>query len=353
MQAAVIATPGQPPDVVDRARPPQPGRNQFAIIVTAAPITPLDVLCASGESYFGVPGTPYVPGVQGVGVIDRGTASTGAGSSVWFATQAGMGPGDGSMCAAVVVDERDVVPLPDGADPVLVGALGLSAVAAWMGLTWRGELAPGEQVLVLGAGGVVGQAAVQLARVAGARRVVAAARSEAARVRAMRAGPDALVHLADSDDVDHLADAIRAQCDGPLDLVIDPLFGVAAVAAMRVLRPRGRLVNIGSAAASTAPIESATLRSSSLQVLGYTNNELTPELRKDALIRVAHEVAAGRLTVDHEPVPLADATAAWTRQVNGQASGRIVLIPETSRAVRRAGPATRHRGGNTAHATRD
>jgi NADPH:quinone reductase-like Zn-dependent oxidoreductase len=242
-----------------------------------------------------------------------------------------MRPGDGSMCAAVAVDERDVGPLPDGADHVLAGALGLSAIAAWMGLTWRGELAAGEQVLVLGAGGVVGQAAVQLARLAGARRVVAAARSEAARVRATRAGPDALVPLEDSADVEQVAVAIREQCDGPLDLVIDPLFGVPAAAALRVLRPRGRLVNIGSAAASTARIESATLRGSSLQVLGYTNNELTPRLRNDAMVRVVEEALAGRLTVDHEPAPLADAAAAWTRQQEGRAAGRIVLVPETGR----------------------
>ena len=57
-------------------------------------------------------------------------------------------------------------PLPDGADHRLIAALGLSAVAAWPALTWRGGLRPGEQVLVLGAGGVVGQAAVQLARLA-------------------------------------------------------------------------------------------------------------------------------------------------------------------------------------------
>jgi NADPH:quinone reductase len=329
MQAAVIETPGQPPNVVDRARPTRPRQNELTIAVTAAPITPLDILCASGTSYFGVPGTPYVPGVQGVGVVEQGTPSIGAGRSVWFATQAGMQPGDGSMCAAVCVDERDVVPLPDGADPVLVAAMGLSAVAAWMGLTWRGELGAGEQVLVLGAGGVVGQAAVQLARAAGARRVVAAARSEAARVRATRAGADALVHLDDTADIDQLADAIRAQCDGPLDLVIDPLFGVSAVAATRVLRPHGRLVNIGSAAAPTAFFESVTLRSSSLQVLGYTNNDLSRQQRNDALIRVVQEAVAGRLTVDHEPVPLADATAAWTRQVDGRAAGRIVLIPKT------------------------
>ena len=327
MQAAVIETPGQPPRLTDR-EPPQAESGQVPLAVSAAPITPLDVLCGSGTSYFGVPATPYVPGVQGVGVAQPGHPSIAAGTLVWFASTAGMQPGDGSMRAVVNVDERDAVPLPAGADPVLAGALGLSAVAAWLGLTWRGELAPGEQVLVLGAGGVVGQSAVQLARAAGARRVIAAARSESARARALRAGPDALVVLHDAANADDMADAIQAQCDGPLDLVLDPLFGVAAVAAMRVLRPHGRLVNLGSSAGATAPMESATIRSSSLRVLGYTNNELSPQLRNEALTHVVTEAAAGRLTVDHERAPLADVTAAWLRHVEGRADGRIVLMPQ-------------------------
>ena len=327
VQAAVIEAPGQPPRVVDR-QPPQVEAGQLTVTVRAAPITPLDVLCASGTSYFGAPATPYVPGVQGVSVVDGGGASTPTGTTVWFATAAGMRPGDGSMRAVATVNERDIVTLPANADPALVAALGLSAVAAWMGLTWRGELEPGEQVLILGAGGVVGQAAVQLARIAGARRVIAAARSAAARDRALRAGPDALIAIEDYADAGVLARAIRAECDGPLDLVLDPLFGVAAVAALRVLRPHGRLVNLGSSAAETAPIESATLRSSALRVLGYTNNELSPQQRNDALARVVQEAVAGRLTVDYEPVPLADAPAAWLRQVDGRAAGRIVLIPD-------------------------
>ena len=90
---------------------------------------------------------------------------------------------------------------------------------------------------------------------------------------------------------------------------------------MRVLRPHGRLVNIGGAAAATAPIESATLRGSSLQVLGYTNNELTPQLRNDALIRVVQEALAGRLTVDHEPVPLGRRDCG-VDTTSGRSSGR-------------------------------
>lgn len=319
IDTVVIDTPGEPPSVRQFDRP-VPGPGEVAIRVTAAPIVPLDVLCASGTSYFGVPTTPYVPGVQGVGILEDGRP-------VWFATTAGMRPGDGSMRDFAIADERDVVPLPPTADPPLVAALGLSGVAAWQALTWRGAFEAGEQVLVLGAGGVVGQAAVQLARSAGARRVIAAARSTPARNRALRAKPDAFVGLDDNLDVGALVDSIRDACEGPLDLVIDPLFGVPAAAALRALRPHGRLVNLGGSAGETAPIDSSTLRSRSLRILGYTNNELTAEQRGAALAHVVGEAVAGRLTVTHERVPLRAATAAWSRQASGQADGRIVLVP--------------------------
>jgi NADPH:quinone reductase-like Zn-dependent oxidoreductase len=315
MRAAQIRRPGHPPEVADVAEP-VPRAGELLVAVAAAPITPLDVLCAGGTSYFGEPATPYVPGVQGVGTVD--------GRSVWFATTAGMAPGDGSMAERAAVSADDVVELPAEADPVAVAALGLSAVAAYMALTWRGELSAGEQVLVLGAGGVVGQAAVQLARIGGARRVVAAARSAPARDRARAAGADAVVAL-DTDDVAVLAARFAEAADGPVDLVLDPLFGAPAAAAARTLRPGGRLVNLGASAAETSPLDSSTLRSRSLRVSGYTNNELTPQQRAAAVIAVAGQSAAGLLAVTHESMPLDDAAAAWRRQVDGTAAGRIVL----------------------------
>ncbi|MGP3960608.1 quinone oxidoreductase family protein [Nonomuraea sp. 3N208] len=321
MRAVQIETCGKPPRLAERPVP-EPGPGERLVGVIAAPITPLDLLCASGSSYFGVPATPYVPGVQGVGTVGDGTL-------VWFPTVAGMAPGDGSMAELASIPADDLVELPAGTDPVAVAALGLSAVAAHMALTWRGELAAGEQVLVLGAGGVVGQAAVQLARVAGARRVVAAARSAAARERAEEAGADAVVAL-DTDDVTELAGRFAAACEGPLDLVLDPLFGVPAAAAARTLRPYGRLVNLGSSAGDTCPLDSATLRSRSLRVLGYTNNELTREQRATAIGRIAELATLGHLEVSHEVVPLDEIEAAWSRQSAGATSGRIVLTLQPS-----------------------
>jgi len=317
IRAAVLEICGQPPALASRPAP-APADGQVPISVAAAPITPLDLLCASGTSYFGTPATPYVPGVQGVGHRADGTP-------VWFATDAGMRPGDGSMAAAVAVPEEDVVALPADAPLVLIAALGLSAVAAHSALTRAGGLAAGEQVIVLGAGGVVGQAAVQLALLAGARRVIAVARSAESLARARELGAAATVRLLPDEDAGALAARLGDAADGPVDLVLDPVFGVPAAAAMRVLRPGGRLVNLGGSAGPTAPIESAVLRGGSLRLIGYTNNALSKAERAESLAVVAGHAAAGRLTVDHEVVPVEQVADAWQRQAAGGAAGRIVL----------------------------
>ncbi len=217
-----------------------------------------------------------------------------------------------------------MVGLPDGVDPLAMAALGLSAVAAHQALTWRGELAPGETVLVLGGGGVVGQAAIQLARLHGAARVVAAARSVTGQQRAWDAGADAVVSL-DTDELGTLTDRFREAAGGEVDLVLDPLYGVPAAAAARSLRAGGRLVNLGSSAHEHAPIDSSTLRSKSLRLLGYTNNELSTERRAEAVRAVASYAAEGTLSVAREVLPLEAVREAWLRQAEGRTTGRLVL----------------------------
>lgn len=323
MRAAVIERHAEPPRVVDRA-PPRAAHGSALVRTTAAPITPLDVLCATGTSYFGPPGLPYVPGVQGVGVVERGTRCP-SGTRVWFPTAAGMQPVDGSMAERVLVLESDLVVLPDDVEDTLVAALGLSAVAAWMVLTWKAALRPGEQVLVLAGGSVVGQVAIQAARLLGARRVVAACRSDRAHDRARACGADALVTLHDDDSPDGLAGRLAAACDGDVDVVVDPLCGVPASAALRVLAAGARFVNLGSSAGDTATFASATLRSRSAQILGYTNNELDAAQREAALSELLEHAAAQRLTVDHDVVPLDGLPGAWDRQARGVAERRIVV----------------------------
>jgi NADPH:quinone reductase len=73
VRAATITAHGRPPEVLDRPDPVA-ADDQLLVTVTAVPITPLDLLCASGTSYFGAPPLPYVPGVQAVGVVRHGPA---------------------------------------------------------------------------------------------------------------------------------------------------------------------------------------------------------------------------------------------------------------------------------------
>src|SRR5215471_18634167 len=176
MPAAVISKHADPPKYLQWSIP-KPGKGQALVRVLAAPISPLDLLCASGTSYFGAPKLPYIPGTQGVGILIEAEVLV-PGQRVWFSCDAGMKPGDGSMAEYCLIEEAAALALPAEIENDLAAALGLSAIAAWMALTWRGRLKPGEQVLVLGASGAVGQVALQAAKLLGAVRVIAASRDE-------------------------------------------------------------------------------------------------------------------------------------------------------------------------------
>jgi NADPH:quinone reductase-like Zn-dependent oxidoreductase len=321
VRAAVLHTHGEPPTHAEHPDPVA-ADGQSIVRVTAAPVVPLDLLCATGTSYFGPPAVPYVPGVQGVGVVEQSEVVA-PGTRVFFATSAGMAAGDGSFAERAAVPDEDLIPLAASTEAVsdaAVAAIGLSGVAGWMTLTWRARMLAGEQVLVLGGGGAVGQVAIGAAQVLGASRVVAVVRSKASRERALLAGADEVVAL--STDVDELT---RGLGEPSYDVVIDPVFGVAATAASRVLAPGGRLVNLGGSSGDEAVFSSAVLRSKTASVLGYTNNALTTEQRRDALTAVLEHAAAGAIAVAHETVTLADVATAWARQSSGDTTGRLVL----------------------------
>ncbi|TDO58968.1 NADPH:quinone reductase-like Zn-dependent oxidoreductase [Kribbella sp. VKM Ac-2571] len=318
MRAAVLHTHGQPPSHAEHPDPVA-GEGLSVVRVTAAPIVPLDLLCASGTSYFGPPALPYVPGVQGVGVVEE-SATVAPGTRVFFATSAGMAAGDGSLAERAAVPDGDLIVLDAPVRDAAVAAIGLSGVAGWMMLTGRARLHAGERVLVLGGGGAVGQVAIGAARVLGASQVVAVVRSDASRERALAAGADEVVAL--STDVDELTARLG---EPTYDVVIDSVFGVAATAASRALAPGGRLVNLGGSSSDAAVFSSAVLRSKSASILGYTNNALTKDQRRDALTAVLQHAATGEITVAYETAALADVESAWKRQTTGNTPGRLVL----------------------------
>jgi NADPH:quinone reductase-like Zn-dependent oxidoreductase len=184
-------------------------------------------------------------------------------------------------------------------------------------------LVAGERVVVLGASGVVGQVALAVARHQRAASVVAVARSERAVARLRAAGADEVVLLGDDEPRAALAGRLTEAAGGPVDVVLDPVFGEPAAAAALALGPWGRLVNLGGTAHDVAELSSAALRGRSLSVLGYTNNAISAEQRADALTSVLDLAAAGLVSVEHRVLPLEQCAEAWS--LSGRSGPRVVV----------------------------
>jgi NADPH2:quinone reductase len=179
-------------------------------------------------------------------------------------------------------------------------------------------------VLVLGATGVVGQLAVQAARLLGAGRVVAAGRDPQMLARAEQLGADAIVDLAAASD--DLTKAFKDAAGGEIDVVHDPLWGAPAAAAVEALGVGGRLVQLGQSAGGHATFDSVPIRGRHLDILGYMNFIVPADVRRDAYRTLVEHAAAGRLAVEVERIALADVADAWER-VQGSAHRKLVLAP--------------------------
>ena len=306
MRAALIREAGRPPELVgDHAEP----EGELVVEITAAPLNPVDLSIASGRFYAGPPNTPYVPGVEGVGRTDGGTR-------VWFETGAGY-IGDGSMAERAAVAPERMVEIPDGVADALAGCLGVAGLAAWVPLANRACVEAGETVLVLGATGVVGQIAVQAAKLLGAGKVIAAGRNA-----------DKLAKL----DVDErvqlptTADALREAADGLIDVVIDPLWGEHAPVATEAMNVNGRLVMLGQSAGQQATLDAGVVRGKALRILGHANAATPPDVKHAAFRAMCDHAAAGELQVEYEEVPLDRIADAWERQASSP-HVKLILVP--------------------------
>lgn len=317
MRAALIERYGEPPVLRDVPEP-RAGDAQAVVEVDAAPLNPVDISIASGKFYQGSPPTPYVPGGEGIGrLIERPSDPSGA--RVYFRSVLPQG----SFAERSVANARQTVPVPDGVSDELAAALGTPGIAAFIGLTGRGRLEAGETVLVLGASGVLGTIAVQLARLLGAGRVIAAARDGEALERLRELGAHETVDLK---NLDGLTERIVRAADGRLQLVIDPVWGAPAAAALEALVPKGRLVQLGQSAGAETPVWSAVVRGKALSILGYTSF-LTPWEEQEAAYRkLVGYAAAAQIRVEHETLPLAGAAEAWRRQA-ASPHRKLVLTP--------------------------
>jgi NADPH:quinone reductase-like Zn-dependent oxidoreductase len=310
MRAAVLREYGVP--IPGEFEEPSAGPEQAVVDVLGAGVNPVDVAICAGRFYAGKPPLPSVAGREGVGVLD--------GVRVYF-----DGPvvPFGSMAERALIDPQHTYPVPDGVEDGVAVALGISGLAAWLALTWRAQLEQGEHVLVLAASGVLGQIAVQAAKLLGAARVVAAARSQEGLERCLELGADAAVRLGEPDD---LPAALSDAADGRIDVVVDPLFGEPFVAAVHAASFGARSVQLGAGAGNEALVPSAAIRGKMLEIMGHTNFAAPPEVKREAYRRLAEAAAAGEIRVGVDSLALDRVGEAWSRLRAGSHS-KIVLVP--------------------------
>jgi NADPH2:quinone reductase len=265
MRAIVVDEFGPPERLrVAEVPSPQPGPGEVLVEVHMAPVNYVDLLVVGGTYQF-LPARPFVPGKGPAGIVTAlgpGVTAPSIGDRVLAMTEAG------GYAEAVTLRADQCYRLPPRMSFQDAASLSLVYDTAWFALRERARLMPGETVLVLGASGGVGQAAVQLGRAMGARVLAGISRPE--RAAALRAaGVETVIDLWRENLRDSLREQVWAATDERgADVVLDPLGGDVFDAALRALAWCGRLVVIGFAAGYIPTIKANYLLLKNIEVSG-------------------------------------------------------------------------------------
>jgi NADPH2:quinone reductase len=238
----------------------------------------------------------------------------------------------------VLVADDDVLPLPEGLDPIRAAAVANCGVAAYFPLVEIGALRPGQTVLILGASGAVGQIAIQLARLRGAGRVVAVARDRRMLPRLLDLGADAVVELREGEAVDDQARRLL-DAGGPADLVLDAVYGPVFEAALRACAPGAHLINIGNGAGPEAALPAGLLRGKQLRITGFAGLHTPLSGKRAALEWLWDALASGELRLETRTFGLEQLAEAWRAQA-ASPHGKCVIVPK-GRSAARAGEGLR------------
>lgn len=320
MQAAVLYEYGKPPRF-QSFPDPTVSDDEVLVHVSAAALNPSTRVLASGKHYASPSELPVVCGVEGVGRLDDGRR-------VFFGV---LRPPYGSMCERTCASRAFCWQVPEGLDDVIAASLPNPGLSSWLPLITTGRLSPGETVLILGATGVAGRLAIQIAKHLGAGKVVAAGRNDVLLRQLPSLGADCVIDLklADTELIESFSSAGGS---AGFDVVLDFLWGHPAEALITAMRRKGfpasragtRLIQIGDAAGAVISLPAQALRSSGLTITG--SGSMPPmNVLSAAFQKLMNLAASGGIQIEAEPVPLADIEKAW---IGGDKDGRrLVIVP--------------------------
>jgi NADPH2:quinone reductase len=304
---------------------PVPSRGQVLIDVKAAGVNFPDVLMVQGKYQFKPP-LPFAPGCELAGIVKA------VGEGVTH-----VKPGDralalvmhGGFAEEAIADASGVVPLPDNVDFATAASFMFTYGTSYHALKDRAALLAGETLLVLGAAGGVGLAAVELGKLMGARVIAAASTDDKLEVCRSR-GADATINYSSED----LRERLKVLTEGRgVDVVYDPVGGEYSEMALRSMAWRGRFLVVGFANGEIPkiPLNLALLKGCSI-VGVFWGNFTTKEPKANAanIRELIGWIAAGKLKpFVSERYPLARGVEALQAMQNRRVKGKVVIVPES------------------------
>ncbi len=319
MRAVQITTLDGPAalQVVDLPEPTA-GPGQFLVDVHVAGVTFPEVLQSRGQ-YQMKPELPFVPGSEVAGTVRQAPD----GAAVKVGDRVAAFPMLGGFAEVVAVEPQGVFPLPDRVSFAAGAALPMNYLTVHFGLVRRGQLRAGETVLVHGAAGGVGTAAVQLAAALGARVIAVTSSPEKGEV-ARQAGAHEVV------GADGFRDQVKELTGGKgVDLVVDPVGGDRFTDSLRSLAREGRLLVIGFTGGEIPQVKVNRLLLNNISVVGvgwgaFFLSQL--DYLQEQWAELAPLLAAGRLDPVLGPVfPLEQASQALLEMDERRAAGKVLL----------------------------
>jgi NADPH2:quinone reductase len=300
---------------------PMPGQRDVLVRVVAAGINYPDLLSVAGT--YPIPSQPpFVPGVEGAGIVvgvGPAVARLAVGDPVCWQNNSVKG----AFAEHVTLPEGCLARVPEGLDMTIAACVPTAYGTAAFALDHRAGVQPGETVVIHGASGGVGLAAVQIALSRGAR-VIATGRSAAKLDRLAALGAETV--LVDAE----LRDKVMAMTGGKgVDVVLDPVGGAVFDASIRMLAPYGRLLVIGFTSGQFGIARSNILLVKALSVIGvnyghYLQSE--PEAARLKVESLLDDVAAGHLRPEVEVLEgLAAVPGALERLEQGRVFGKIAI----------------------------
>jgi len=320
MNAAVVDDFSKPPRY-STFPDPVAGEGEKLVTVAAAGLHQIVKALANGSHYGSTGELPFIPGVDGVGRLEDGKRVFFGGSRSPYGTFAERALAPGWMS----------IELPEELDDVTAAGIANPGMSSWVALEHRARFVAGESVLVLGATGVAGRLAVQIAKRLGARRVVAAGRNPKTLEQLRDLGADSILSLEQEHDA--LIAGLRQEVSqDPVDVVLDYLWGAPAEALLAALShkglsrstPRLRYVQIGSTAGPAISLPAATLRSSAIELLGSGFGSASLDQIVRAVGDFFRMAAKQPFHFEAKAVPLKDVESVWNAPMSGI---RLVFQP--------------------------